>query len=271
MAKASPKILRSSPNVGAKSLVAPQDHQVAASETASCVANISPSDNNNISSSPSIPSGYWNERNGQGRKTRNKTEEGGGGAARLARLPQQVKHRLVELFATFHTHARAKEIIEAEFGLKLTNNQLSVYDPTRANCGISKRLREYYDDIRKAYVEGAADIAITHQAHRLRRLEAVHDAAMKAKDFSNAINALKVAAQELGQLDSTVRVQHSGTVGHVHATVAEARSEVAMRLASLIERSQLQLPSSAAPAPDGAAGGGDSSGQVIDIIEDNED
>ena len=137
----------------------------------------------------------------------------------------------------------------------------------RADCGLSKKLHAYYREVRERYVQGAADIAITHQAHRLRRLEEVHQAAMRAKDFTNAIKALEVASKELGGLGETVTVKHSGTVGHVHASLEDARTEVAMRLAGLIERAQLQLPSSSstapAPADDSGDNGGDDRGPAV--------
>jgi hypothetical protein len=113
-----------------------------------------------------------------------------------------------------------------------------------------------YHEVRARYVEEAADIAISHQAHRLRRLEAVHDAAMRAKDFTNAIKALEVAAKELGGLGETVTVKHSGTVGHVHATIDEARAEVTMRLAGLLEAAKV-----------GQAGEGAAPSQATDIID----
>lgn len=180
-----------------------------------------------------------------------------------SKLAPEVKHRIVELLACFHTHSSVKAIIKEEFNLTLSNSVLSVYDPQRVACGMSSRLRAFYDEVRKRYVEQAKDVAISHQAHRLRKLEAISDQALAAKDFGNAIKALEIAAKEMGGLleagSTKVEVKHSGTIGHVHASVDEARAEVAMRLSAIAERAGFLSPPREAQRIE------DEDGDIVDV------
>lgn len=231
--------------------------------TSSGIDNSSPY-TNNTSSLSSTQQGNRNKANAKPEIIGCSAEKGGEGAAHVPlsasqkpqKIPENVKERIVELFATFHTHRQVAEIILEDYHIVINRNTLAIYDPERVACQLGKRLRRYYAEVRERYANSAKEVAMAHQAHRLRKLEDIADLAIRAKDFSSAIKALEVAAKEVGGLleagNNKLTVEHRGTVGHVHATVDEARKEVAMRLANLVETSP-ELRAKLAgqlPAPD---------------------
>lgn len=236
------------------------------------------SNTNTIITLSNPPQREEDERETSGSEYEDEDGEIGGGLARLPRftrqnpqkIPENVKERIVELFATFHTHRQVLEIIREEYHMDISRHTLAIYDPERVACQLGKRLRRYYSTVRERYSTSASQTAMAHQAHRLRQLENIVDLATRAKDFSSAIKALELAGKEMGGLlqagNSKVTVEHTGTIGHVHATVEEARREVAMRLASLMERTpELQA---ALPAPDTEKEeGGEEGGMGIQVID----
>jgi hypothetical protein len=167
----------------------------------------------------------------------------------VGRLPQNIRTRILELFAQFQPLRLVREAIKTEFGRDLADATLSAYDASRASCRLSKAQRDQFDALRKAYVEGAAGVAIAHQAHRLRKYEDVYDKALKAKDFSAALKAMELAAKEMGGvMTNTSTVKHEGKVEHRHMSLDDAKAELAMRLSAMVDGGQLE-PMPALPAP----------------------
>lgn len=160
------------------------------------------------------------------------------------RLPAEIKRRIVELFATFQSVSQIHAAILSEFNLDLAKSTIVHYDPTRSPR-LSPRLRQLFDEVRSRYVERAADVAIAHQAHRLRLLENLVAKAEKARDFGNAIKGLELAAREMGgQLTNVQKREVQGEVVHRHLTPEDAKAELAMRIGALIEAQNVtHLPS----------------------------
>jgi len=161
-------------------------------------------------------------------------------------LTIEQKKFIVESFACFQgVSAIAAEYLR-RWGVSLDHRLIASYDPRRPSARVGKALRLYYDQCRKAYVEGVAEVAIAHQAHRLRLLGRVIEKANNSKDFNAAIKGLELAAKEMGgALSGQHVVRHEGTIGHVHATVEEARAEITARLTQVVEGGLLL----AAPSP----------------------
>jgi len=161
-------------------------------------------------------------------------------------LPIEIKRFIVESFACFQDVGSIQRELVKRFGLSLDARWIAKYDARRATAQLGRGLRAYYDQCRKAYVEGVAEVAIAHQAHRLRLLSRVVDKATTSRDYGNAIKGLELAAKEMGGVLSGQHVvRHEGTIGHVHATVEEARAEITARLTQVVEGGLLL----AAPSP----------------------
>ena len=141
--------------------------------------------------------------------------------------------------------------VSNRFGLMLDLRALARYDAQRPNAQLGRSLRTYYAECRKAYIEGVRDVAISHQAHRLRLVSRIVDKATTSKDYANALKGLELAAKEMGGvLAGQHVVRHEGQIAHVHATLDEARAEVAARLAQVIDGGLL-LPAPLTPTTEG--------------------
>jgi hypothetical protein len=198
------------------------------------------------------------------KKSGEESEEGKPSELLLVRrgLPSEVKRFIVESFACFQTHKTVQDEVARRFGIVLDGRTLLVYDPARPQCRIGPRLRLLYDECRKAYIEGVQEVAISHQAHRLRLLSRVVEKATTSKDYANAIKGLELAAKEMGgALSGQHTIRHEGTIGHVHATVEEAKAEIASRLTMVLEAGTLlsapsvATPPATPPAPSTEEGG----------------
>lgn len=151
-------------------------------------------------------------------------------------LENPVKLRIIELFAHYYTAASIQTQIDLEFGKWLDIKQIAAYDPTKRSSNVGKKLRLLFNDMRAEYIAKSAEMAMAHQAHRLRLIGEVVEKATNARDFGNALKGLELAAKEMGGvLEGKQTVIHSGAVAHVHGTIEDARQEVAMRLAALVD------------------------------------
>jgi hypothetical protein len=175
-------------------------------------------------------------------------------------LPNEVKQFIVESFACFQPHSVVIAEVAKRYGIALDGRTLCTYDPRHRNCRIGPRLRSLYDEARRSYVEGTVEVAIAHQAHRLRLVSRIVEKATTSKDYAAALKGLELAAKEMGgALSGQTTVRHEGMIGHVHATVEEARAEISARLAQVVEGGLLlPAPPPVATLPEASPTEGDS-------------
>jgi hypothetical protein len=137
-----------------------------------------------------------------------------------------VKRRIVTEFAQFRTSVEIRRMLADEYGIKdVTIDKILRYDPTRPYSALGVNLRKLYDEARKAYVEGTADLAIAQQAYRLRQLERLIGMAMERKQIKLAAELLEQASKEVGGMFTNTR-KVEGSVEHRHMTVDEARAKI---------------------------------------------
>ena len=175
--------------------------------------------------------------------------------ARRGLTPEQ-KRFIVESYACFQPLTEIEAALLKRWQIRLDRRHLASFDAGRPDCRIGQRLKRYYAECRKAYIEGVRDVAISHQAHRLRLVGRIVEKATTSKDYAAALKGLELAAKEMGgALASVHTVRHEGQIAHVHATVEEARREVAARLAQVIEGGTLlPMPMATPPATEGEGG-----------------
>lgn len=171
-------------------------------------------------------------------------QEGENGALPIPvrrRLPREVQNRIVVLFAQFHRLSQVKRAILDEFGLDMDERDLGHYDASKPSARVGRRLRELFAAAREAYIGETANVAISHQNHRLRLIEKLIDKAETAKEFDVALKGLRLAAEEMGGGLTKERViKHEGAIEHRHLSVEDARAELAMRLSAVIDGGSLQ-------------------------------
>jgi hypothetical protein len=165
------------------------------------------------------------------------------------------KRFIVESFACFQDISSIAAELAKRWQIKPDYRHIAQYDARRPQCSMGKALRRLYVETRERYVEGVSEVAIAHQAHRLRLVGRIVEKATNSKDYAAALKGLELAAKEMGgALSGQTTVRHEGMIGHVHATVEEARAEISARLAQVVEGGLLlPAPPMATPLLDATA------------------
>lgn len=124
----------------------------------------------------------------------------------MKKLPESVKRRIVEHLACFWGHAEVADLIDDEFGLRVTPRHVRAYDPTSSQCVASPRLLELHAAARKRFELEVADIAIAHRSFRLKRLQRMFEEAETQGNIPLAAEVLEQAAKEVGGMFEKARV-----------------------------------------------------------------
>lgn len=165
-------------------------------------------------------------------------EEGGGVSSQRVqrKLPREVQARMVTLHAQFQSLSAIRKAIAAEFGLELDERTIAHYDAGKPKARVGQRLRELYASAREAYVGEQANVAISHQNHRLRLIERAIAGAEKGRDWGAVTKLLELAAKEMGGVLTNVsKVEHKGGIEHRHMSMDDARAELALRLSHALD------------------------------------
>lgn len=159
----------------------------------------------------------------------------------MKRLPECVKRRIVEHLACYLTHAEVVELICEEFEVVLTARHVRAYDPGTSQFAGGAKWRDYHAQARQRFVTEIADIPIAHRAYRLRRLNQIHDQALECGALAIAMNALKQAAKEVGNVYTNVSRQ-TGRVDHAHLIVEVSADERRNMLADRLRKAFDRMP-----------------------------
>lgn len=120
----------------------------------------------------------------------------------MARLNQEVKRRIVERLACFEEPTAVAQLVQQEFGVSVTRQQVYSYDPTRAaNEGkLAKELKGLFEKTRKAFTEKTEGIGVSHKSFRLQQLQRMAEKAEGMGNLKLAADFLEQAAKEMGEV-----------------------------------------------------------------------
>lgn len=114
----------------------------------------------------------------------------------MASLSDEHKQFIVERLAQFDSPTDVQKALKVHFSVDATLQQLSAYDPTTvAGKRLSEKLKQLFEQVRKAFIEDRSTIAITHASYRQRlRLQLLQLEKVKA----NPVMVLRIleAAQK---------------------------------------------------------------------------
>jgi len=131
----------------------------------------------------------------------------------MAKLDDRAKLHIVQCLACYDTPSQVAESVREEFGITVTRQQVQAYDPSKTSGrDISKKLRDVFNETRKAFLEETAKVPIASQVFRLRNLQRLHEQATARKNLQLAAALLEQAAKEVGGA-YTNRREHSGPAG----------------------------------------------------------
>ncbi|BBS32855.1 DUF2280 domain-containing protein [Enterobacter asburiae] len=144
----------------------------------------------------------------------------------MAALSPEVKAFIVQALACFDTPTQIASQVKQEFGLDISIQQVSSYDPTKA---IAKNLGQKWIDLfnatRTRFQTELSDIPIANKAYRLRALNRMMTSAEKMRNMALAASLMEQAAKECGDAyTNKQKVEHSG--GLAVSSVASVMDEI---------------------------------------------
>ena len=130
----------------------------------------------------------------------------------MAALSPEVKAFIVQALACFDTPTQIASQVKQEFGLDISIQQVSSYDPTKA---IAKNLGQKWIDLfnatRTRFQTELSDIPIANKAYRLRALNRMMTSAEKMRNMALAASLMEQAAKEVsGIYTSRLNVETAG-------------------------------------------------------------
>jgi hypothetical protein len=137
-------------------------------------------------------------------------------------LPFLVKRSIVQRLARFDTPSEVVKAVKEDFGLDLTRQRVSYYDPgTKAGAALDPDLKALFDETRKAFLEELDTIPIANKAVRLRHLQKQLEF-FSGKNAAGIVMALcEAAAKEVGgAFTNKLKHEHTGKDGGPIRTVA---------------------------------------------------
>jgi hypothetical protein len=148
----------------------------------------------------------------------------------MAVLQNEVKAFIVQALACFDTPSQVAELVQKEFGLTITRQQVESHDPTKTSgkC-LAKRWVTLFEDTRKRFREDTADIPIANRAFRLRALGRMAERAESIKNLALAAQLMEQAAKETGgAYTNKQQVDLSSTDGSMTPKAAPAGVDAAL-------------------------------------------
>lgn len=133
----------------------------------------------------------------------------------MAALSPEVKAFIVQALACFDTPTQISDQVKQEFGLTITIQQVSSYDPTKA---IAKNLGQKWIDLfnatRSRFQTEISDIPIANKAYRLRMLNRMATKAETMRNLALTASLVEQAAKECGDAyTNRQKVEHTGKNG----------------------------------------------------------
>lgn len=145
----------------------------------------------------------------------------------MAALSPEVKAFIVQALACFDTPTQIASQVKQEFGLDISIQQVSSYDPTKA---IAKNLGQKWIDLfnatRTRFQTELSDIPIANKAYRLRALDRMMNNAEKMRNIALATEIIEQAAKECGDAYTNKhKFEHSGPNGGAIQTITMSKEE----------------------------------------------
>ncbi|NKI96632.1 hypothetical protein FHT26_004593 [Rhizobacter sp. SG703] len=124
-----------------------------------------------------------------------------------------MKLAMVQALACFDTPAQVVDHIKQEFGVVITRQRASAYDPTKVSGKkLSAKLKAVFHASREAFLTQTSDIPIAHRSYRLRVLQRELERAEARGNVAMVLQLLEQAAKEVGGM-FTNRREVSGPGG----------------------------------------------------------
>ena len=133
----------------------------------------------------------------------------------MAALSTEVKAFIVQSLACFDTPSKVIEQVKADFGVEVTRQQVSQYNPANAMAEkLSQKWRDLFSATRERFQAEVLDIPIANKAYRLRTLDRLAARTEKMKNFALTAQLIEQAAKECGDAyTNKQKVDHTSSDG----------------------------------------------------------
>ncbi|MEY0933806.1 DUF2280 domain-containing protein [Providencia rettgeri] len=138
----------------------------------------------------------------------------------MAALKPEVKASIVQALACYDTPSQVVALVKQEFGLSVTLQQVSSYDPTKAIAkNLGQKWVDLFNETRKRFQEEVSDIPIANKAYRLRMLDRMATKAEGMRNFSLTAQLVEQAAKECGDAyTNKQKIDHVSSDGSMSPT-----------------------------------------------------
>ncbi|WP_430229671.1 DUF2280 domain-containing protein [Paraburkholderia tropica] len=117
----------------------------------------------------------------------------------MAALKDDVKLFIVRALACFDSPTDVARQVKDEFGIEVTKQQVSLYNPERVvGRDLSEKWRTVFAETRKKFLEDVSTIPIASQAFRLRALNRMYERVQNQGNVALAAQLIEQAAKESG-------------------------------------------------------------------------
>lgn len=117
----------------------------------------------------------------------------------MATLKDEVKLFIVRALACFDAPTEVCRQVKEEFGIDVTRQQVSSYDPNRRIAkDLSAKWRAVFEETRKKFLDDVSTIPIANQAFRLRALNRMYERVSGTGNTALAAQLIEQAAKESG-------------------------------------------------------------------------
>ncbi|WP_315707411.1 DUF2280 domain-containing protein [Brenneria uluponensis] len=117
----------------------------------------------------------------------------------MAALSTEVKSFIVQALACFESPSKVIELVNVEYNIKVTRQQVSQYNPTNAMAKkLSQKWIDLFDATRERFQSEIGDIPIANKAYRLRTLNRMADRTEGMRNFALTAQLIEQAAKEVG-------------------------------------------------------------------------
>ncbi len=155
----------------------------------------------------------------------------------MAAITNDVKAFIVQALACFDTPSTVVALVKKEFGVSVTIQQVSLYDPTKAaGKALSRKWVDLFNSTRRSCKAKLSEIPISNKAYRLRVLDRMAADAENAKNYPLAAKIIEQAAKECGDSSTSKKTyHHSGAGGGYMETHTLSKDEYKQARVEMIE------------------------------------
>jgi hypothetical protein len=115
----------------------------------------------------------------------------------MATLNTSHKEYIIKCLACFHAPSEVQSLMERDFGIPVSIQQIVYYDPNKS-FHLAEKWRYLFQEARKKYIDDVVSVPISNKGYRMRQLQRLFDECKKSGNIMLQLQILEQAAKEVG-------------------------------------------------------------------------